>query len=279
MIDTHQGGAHMAGRWVVWFLEDGLSKYMYRKHKKDVEDVVRKDTWRGMLRLYVDFRLWEEGRKHEDFFTNVDGGWYGEAKPDWVHFWEISGKSMFLHKVNGVECLRFIPHGEDVMIDIPIHAIVSSGSSGFPKVAYSVDQYLIGYVGWVDAIQASIDENPEGLNALEPQLLVENFSNDVYAAIQDMVQGLRLRRVEKDRSGWLDQLNQLIMLMMGEMKEKIPSRCKPPYFHPVELGVPPSILLRSHPLIETYLMLRKKFPNMVMGRGFIEIKKEKKKAN
>jgi hypothetical protein len=186
---------------------------------------------------------------------------------------------MFLHKVNGVECLRFIPHGEDVMIDIPIHAIVSSGSSGFPKVAYSVDQYLIGYLGWVDAIQASIDENPEGLNALEPQLLEENFSNAVFAAIQDMVQGLRLRRVEKDRSGWLDQLNQLIMLMMGEMKEKIPSRCKPPYFHPVELGVPPIILLRSHPLIETYLMLRKKFPNMVMGKGFIEIKKEKKKAN
>ncbi len=269
----------MAGRWVVWFLEDGLSKYMYRKHKKDVEDGVRKDTWRGMLRLYVDFRLWEEGRKHEDFFTNVDGGWYGEAKPDWIHFWEISGKSMFLHKVDGVESLRFIPHGEDVMLDIPIHAIVSSGSSGFPKVAYSVDQYLIGYLGWIDGIHAAIDENPEGLNTLEPQLLVENFSKEVYTAIQDMVQGLRQRRLEKNRSGWLNQLNTLIMLMMDEMKEKIPSRCNPPYFHPVELGVPSSILLRSHPIIETYLLLRRKFPNMVMGRGFIEVKKVKKKAN
>lgn len=269
----------MAGRWVVWFLEDGLSKYRYRKHKKDVEDGVRKDTWRGMLRLYVDFRLWEEGRKDQDFFTNVDGGWYGEAKPNWIHFWEISGKSMFLHKMDGVEYLRFIPHREDVMIDIPIHAIVSSGSSGFPKVAYSVDQYLIGYLGWVDAFHAAIDEFPEGLNALAPQLRVENFSKEVYMAILDLVQGLRLRRGEKDRSGWLDQLNQLIILMMDEMKDNIPSRCKPPYFHPVELGVQPSILLRSHPLIETYLVLRKKFPNMVMGRGFIEIKKEKKKAH
>jgi hypothetical protein len=108
---------------------------------------------------------------------------------------------------------------------------------------------------------------------------VENFSNDVFAAILDMVQGLRLRRVEKNRSGWLDQLNNLILLMMDEMKDNIPSRCKPPYFHPVELGVQPSILLRAHPLIETYLVLRKRFPNMVMGRGFIEINKEKNKPH
>ena len=269
----------MTGRGVVWFLEEGLSKFMYRKHKQDVEDSIRKDTWRGMLRIYVDFRLWEEGRKDLDLFTNIDGGWYGEAKPDWIHFGEISGKTMFLHQIDGVECLRFIPHGEEVTLDIPIQAVVSCGSSGFPKVAYSVDQYLIGYLGWVDAIQAAIDENPEGLDGLKPQLLVENFSSDVFAAIQDIDQGLHERRSEKNRSGWLDQLNKLIMLMMDEMKEKIPSRCKPPYFHPIELGVKPSILLRSHPIVETYLLLRRRFPTMVMGRGFIEITKKKNKPN
>ena len=52
----------MSGRWTVWFLEKGLSKAVYDQHKQDVEQLVSKSTWRDLYRIYVDFRLWKEGK-------------------------------------------------------------------------------------------------------------------------------------------------------------------------------------------------------------------------
>ena len=267
----------MTGRWVVWFLEEGLTRSRYLKHKQDVEESVRKDTWRGMMRLYVDVRLWEEGKKHQSWFTSVDGGWYGTAKPHWIHYWEISGQSMFLHKIRDVEYLRFIPHGEDVALDIPINAVVSTGSSGFPKVAYSADQYLIGYLGWLDAFHEAVAGNLSPLQLLQGQQLPENFSKIVFEQITV------LSTYQFNKTDLAKEVNLLIQRlqqsMIQEMLEIVPTRCKPPYHHVVELNNVSTILRRKHPLVETYLSLRRQFPNIVMGRAFIDVEAVKKSLN
>ena len=267
----------MAGRWSIWFLEGGLSKALYDKHKLDVEQSVRKNTWRAIYRIYVDFRLWEAGRGLQSLFTPITSGWYGEAQPHWIHFGDISGKTMFLHTIDNIDYLRFISSDNQHSMDIPVKAIVSTGSAGFPKVAYSVDQYLVGYLGWLDAFEEANQGRLGLLVALQAQLHQENFSEDIYPRIKDLS---RYLLSESHPSNEIQHFIQnLQSQMVEEMVQVIPTRCKPPYHHVIEWHIDKHVLTRNHPMIQMYLTMRKKIPSIVLGNRFIEVSAVNKTLN
>ncbi len=267
----------MSGRWTVWFLEKGLSKADYDQHKQDVEQLVSKSTWRDLYRIYVDFRLWEEGKVYQSLFSPIREGWYGEAQPDWIHFGDIAGKIMYRHFKGSIDYLRFISSDERQSMDIPVKAIVSTSSAGFPKVAYSVDQYLIGYLGWLDAFVAANQGNLKPLQVLQFQLTNENFSEDIYPRVKDLSRYLLSEsHPAQEIDMWIRNLERQ---MIEEMFRVIPTRCKPPYHHVLEWRLDPKILERKHPLVEAYLKIRAAIPNIVMGRGFIAVPTDPKAFN
>jgi hypothetical protein len=255
----------------VWFLEKSLSEATRKGHLKDVQSSIRDSTWRCLYTIAVDFRLWEEGRQHPSLFKSFQGGWYGTIQPDWHHYGEMSGKTSFLYEDQGIAYLRFFEHSTKTMLDIPIHAIVSSCSSGFPKVAYSVDQYIEGYVGWLDALEAWQLGQREPILSLKPQLLKENFSPIVFEKVVSIYQSF-IQNPPHEGMTLANEIQNLLGLIMEEMTILFPQRCKPPYFHMIEWDVDAIHLERKHPLIEHYLQLRKTFPNIVPGRAFIIIK-------
>jgi len=267
----------MAGRWSIWFLEAGMSDAVYAQHKQDVEQEVRRNTWRAIYRVYVDFRLWEEGKLFQNLFSPIESGWYGKIEPHWVHFGDVAGKIMFLHLKNGVEYLRFITSDENQAMDIPVKAIVSTSSAGFPKVAYSAEQYLVGYLGWIEAFQEANQGNFSNLHALQFQLSSVNFSELVYARVKDLSRYLLSESHPKaEIQLWIDHLE---TLMIEEMVSTIPGRCKPPYHHVVEWHIDERVFQKNTPLIQAYLKIRAQFPSIVMGRSFIEVPGQSKKIN
>lgn len=267
----------MSGRWTNWFLEEGLSKAVYDKHKQDVEEMVRSSTWRAILRLYVDFRFWEEGKAIKNLFSPIEASWYGNAKAHWVHFGDVAGKIMYLHWINNVEHVRFITSDENQAIDIPVKAIVSTSSAGFPKVAYSAEQYLVGYLGWLEAFREANQGHYKNLNDLQAQLAPVNFSELIYARVKDLSRYLLSESHPKEEIQlWIDHLEKL---MIEEMVVSIPSRCKPPYHHVVEWHIDEKVFQKDTPLIHAYLKIRAQFPSIVMGRGFIEVPGVSKKIN
>jgi hypothetical protein len=261
----------MAGRYYVWFLEKGLSEAKRIEHLEDVQSSIRDSTWRCLYTIAVDFRLWPEGRKHPSLFKSFQGGWYGTIQPNWHHYGEISGKTSFLYEDQGIAYLRFFEHSTKTMLDIPIHAIVSSCSAGFPKVAYSVDQYIEGYLGWLDAFENFQLGRHKPLVELQPQLLKENFSSIVFEKVVTINQAF-IHQPTVERMTLAKDIQTLLGLMVEEMTILFPQRCKPPYFHVIEWDVDAKKLERKHTLVAHYLQLRKTFPNIVPGRAFIIVK-------
>lgn len=267
----------MSGRWSIWFLEVGMSKAVYEKHKQDVEEMVRRSTWRAIFRLYVDFRLWEEGKVFQNLFSPIQSGWYGKTEPHWIHFGDVAGKIMFVHFIQDVEYLRFITCDENQAIDIPVKAVVSTSSAGFPKVAYSAEQYLVGYLGWLEAFQEANQGHFDQLHALQAQLTSVNFSEVIYARVKDLSRYLLSESHPKEEIQlWIDQLEKI---MIEEMVLTIPNRCKPPYHHVVEWHIDERVFQKDKPLIKAYLKMREQFPSIVMGRSFIEVPGLSKKIN
>jgi hypothetical protein len=65
---------------------------------------------------------------------------------------------------------------------IPLRAIVSYRSTGFPKVAYNVEQFILGYQSWIDAFMRYNQDQQQGkalILHLIPYLIPENYSSDI----------------------------------------------------------------------------------------------------
>jgi hypothetical protein len=184
---------------------------------------------------------------------------------------------MFLHTIDNQDYLRFITSNAKQTIDLPVKAIVSTESAGFPKVAYSVDQYLVGYLGWLDALEEANQGDWESLTKLQSQLFSENFTETIYARIKDLSRYLLIESHPANEIKMFIQNLQDQMVL--EMEQVIPTRCKPPYHHVIESRVEPSLLKRNHPIIAMYLTIRKKITNIVLGNSFIEVSEIKKTLN
>jgi hypothetical protein len=274
---THQGGANMSGRWTTWFLEDGLSREMYRKHKREVEASMQTNTYRDLIRVYVDFRLWPDGRRHQTLFEQVSDDRAG------VHYGELTGKTGYLFQVKQTYFLKVIESDSATVLDIPIHAMVSYSSSGFPKVAYRVEQYLEGYLTWLTYFQAVIDhrdtpqQHRDKLAVLQPQLLPENFSQKVFPLVREGVKFVHAYLDQPHNEDAIEKLKAILQsltdVMIVSMKEDVVARCKPPYLHLIEWHTNQALLTNDHRLVKAYLHIRKVVPAIVMGFAFIPVSK------
>jgi hypothetical protein len=105
----------------------------------------------------------------------------------------------------------------------------------------------------------------------QPQLLKENFSDNVFEILKAM-NSVFIQSNGIEAFNFVNETQRLLTMMINEMTTVFPQRCKPPYHHVFEWQIDPKILERKHPLIEQYSKLRHAFPNIVPGRAFIVVK-------
>jgi hypothetical protein len=251
----------MSGRSYVWFLEAEQGSRQYQDFYEDVQASLSKTTYRALIGFAIDLRLWPEAMQFQEILSKFDSSWHGNVKPAWDHYRELTGKTLAVYRLHGQDYFEFVVDALNTTIALPLKAIVSDRSTGFPKVAYAIEQYVQGYIGWLDAFDAFINGNPFPLKALKPQLRSENFSQAIFYKVHTLQiaceQDINSKTIQ-------EQMRDLTFAMARSMLEEVPGRCKPPYHHPIEWSTPKSLLQRDHLLIRTYLTLRAVYPTMVV---------------
>jgi len=128
-------------RWYDWFLEEEEGTHAYTEQYASVQDGLEHCAWKALKGLVVDTRLWVG-----------DETWLRYAKPVDIHhprgqwFVEFTGQLRWVYSHLGRTWFDFVDNDTNVRFPIPLKAIVSDRSTGFPKVAYSSEQYVMGYV-------------------------------------------------------------------------------------------------------------------------------------
>jgi hypothetical protein len=269
------------GRSVAWFLEEGLTKEDYRKHKHDVERSLQLSTWRSLMAIIIDTRLWPGINDHPMLHERVmrDTEPWNNHTP--IHFREIRGRITILWRDDqGRLYLRIIlDHDHQSILDCPIEAMISDRSTGFPKVAYNPEQYLLGYRMWLDYLTSTKDALHDEVNAwangitLTQWFIKENFSMNVYEQIRSL---LALKQSFDNPSKvfhevWHKEIKRLETTMVQEMLQDIPNHNQSMYIHTIEWFMNPRLLQGHHPLTEAYLRLRQTYPRMILGKAFIPV--------
>lgn len=271
----------MSERYYVWFLEAGIAKEAYAEQLADVEALMLRNAWRAIYTVAVDFRQWDEGHLYWKYFKTFESGWYGTKQPEWDYFAEINGKINQIVERKGVKWIRFQYGAKPTnIIEIPIKAVVSSCSCGFPKVAYSAEQYLVGYMQWLSAFEFFISEHGSQsavnhLTNLKPEFLSENFP----AGIWNQMELLMVDLENSVHHPWTDatiarltaSVESLRSMMIDGMRKDFASRNKPPYHHIIEWQIDQTILRSQDPLILAYMELRRAYPSVIVGNAFIEV--------
>jgi hypothetical protein len=267
----------MSGRWYTWFLEKGLTKEQEAAFYRDVQDYVAGEAWHALRGLAINTQLWDEADQYLSLsrsFGTTHDPFQGERveKP---HIREWTGKVQDLHWKDKKVYFRVqLDEGNvPVWVDIPLEAIVSTRSTGFPKVAYNPEQFLYFELKWIVSLQKElgISTHPE-LEAFlgtwtqeerHARLFPKNFRPKTW----------ELAQASLDPNTTIDGvfINQWIQAVIEQMEEDIPSRCKPPYHHVLEWNFDDRILQFTHPIIDAYQQWRKRYPNIVPGRAFIPI--------
>lgn len=268
----------MSGRWYTWFLEKGLTKDQEAAFYRDVQDHVAGEAWHALRGLAINTQLWDEADQYLSLsrsFGTTHDPFQGERveKP---HIREWTGKVQELHwKQNQVHFRVQLDDGEfPVWVDIPLEAIVSTRSTGFPKVAYNPEQMVYFELKWILSLQKeagkTIDPELEAflgtwtVEERHARLFPTNFRPKTWPFAETSFNA----DASKDQA-WIDQW---IEAIIAQMNEDIPSRCKPPYHHVIEWDFDDRILNFDHPVIQAYKGWRERYPSVVPGRAFIPIR-------
>lgn len=264
----------MVGRGYVWFLEEKEESRQYQRFYEDVQTSLANMTYRALIGFAIDLRLLPEAMQNQEGLTLFDASWHGNPQPHWHHYRELTGKTLAVYSMHGQDYFDFVVDDYNRTIALPLKAIVSYRATGFPKVAYAIEQYVQGYLSWFDAFDAFLKGNPSPLKALKPQLRSENFSQAIFYKVHTLQvaceQGIDPKTIEA-------QMRDLTFAMARSMIEEVPGRCKPPYHHPIEWYTPKALLQREHLLIRTYLTLRAVYPTMVVKNVQEAIEEERTK--
>ena len=269
------------GRSVTWFLEEGLTQEDYTIHKQDVERSLKLSTWRSLMAIIIDTRLWPGLNDHPTLHDQVmrDTEPWNNQTP--MHFREIRGRITILwHDDQGRLYLRImLDHDHQSVLDCPMEAMISDRSTGFPKVAYNPERYLLGYRMWLDYLTSTEDEFHHEVNAwakdipLTHGLLKENFSTNVYEQIRSL-HALKQSFVDPSKifkEVWQKEIQRLENTMVDEMLQEIPTQNQSMYIHTIEWFMNPRLLQGHHPLTEAYISLRRRYPRMILGKVFIPV--------
>jgi hypothetical protein len=268
----------MAGqiRWFTWFLED-LDKTTSRHHHQDVTRELKLSSWMALRGLVIDVRLWKDASQYEALMRSFKEAFPERPyQPFWDNFKEITGRIQWVIKVKRQYFVRLITDEKSFKIDIPIKAVVSTRSTGFPKVAYNVEKYIVGYMSWLDAFEQAKHTQVKDcslLDKLTPMFIKNNYSDAVYAKIKQLNKLIRHQGVSHayEEKSIEEAIKSLETLMIDEMNKEILEQCKGMYHHALEWHVDKEVLKRNHPLIKAYLVIRERIKGIVPGEMFIEV--------
>lgn len=266
------------GRSTVWFLEKDLTEEMYQLHKREVEQSLKHSTWRSLMAIIIDTRLWQPWNQDASMLQDVlnqTDPWSSRVP---TYYREIRGRITFYWQDHqGQGYLRIIlDKDHQTIFDCPIQAMISYRSTGFPKIAYSPEKYLIGYRIWLDYLKKEECQEPIDLInwthdiPLTSWLLEVNFSTMVYEGILRLIT-LKKSMMKHHQASWNHEIQQLQTLMIQEMNKDIPEHNQSMYIYTIEWFMDARLLQLSHPLMEAYLSLRVRYPNMVLGKAFIPV--------
>ena len=243
----------------------------YQRHHQAVIQEARSLAWRCLIGVVIDQRIFPDIAAYPNLITHFKETYPPlPPKPWWQHYVEVTGKGQWLSCEQGEDVLTFVCEGQETSLSIPLKAIVSYRSAGFPKVAYNVEQFLIAYVSILEWLESTILTGEYGsLNAtrIRSRLNSKNYPGHILVQIQSLVSfildGQKLK---------LEDLQPLENSMIQDMQTQIPLQCKGMYHHAIEWDVPEGILQSNHPLVQAYLQLKKSYPNIVPGGSFVRVK-------
>jgi len=251
------------GRWFTWFLED-RGQARYQRHRQDVMHEAKHLAWRALIAVVVDIRDYPNAKDYPPLFSPFHSAYPPAPKsPDWIHYKEVTGKGQWLAKTEQGYTLTLQTRDRGPNLVIPLSAIVSYRSTGFPKVAYNVEQFILGYQSWIDAFSTYRQDQQQGMVMLVhlfPYLIPENYAPGVYTCMLNMVNMIKERKLIEFTS-----IKALETSMITDMETRIPQQCKGIYQHALEWQVDPKILNQDSPIIHAYRRLRTQYRSMVPG--------------
>lgn len=259
------------GRWFTWFLEP-RSEASYQKHHREEIESAKHLAWRCLIGVVVDLRLYPQAKDYPRVLKGFTSSFPEHPpQPWWQYYAEVTGKGQWLIRLDGEDFLTLVCDEEPIELTIPLKAIVSSRSTGFPKVAYNVEQFLIAYFSllalFTDA-EMTQEARLHQATTLHPLLVEPNFPLPILHMLEPLVRSLLEGRPIDPTS-----VHMLQTMMINDMLTQLERQCKGMYHHALEWTIDESILKVNHPFIHAYLGMRKRFPNMVPGRAFIPVRK------
>lgn len=262
--------AEEIGRSFTWFLED-RGEARYRRHRLAVMEEAKHLAWRALIGVVVDVRDYPEAKQFPHLFKGFHTSFPAAPKQAWwSHYLEVMGKGQWLSLTDAGYHLTLQCDEQLEPLVIPLKAIVSDRSTGFPKVAYNVEQFILGYQTWLEAFRSYVVEPRHGqalIHRLHAYLIPENYPLPIYEHLLGLVQLVKTNIAIASSS-----IDALENNMIEDMEIRIPQQCKGMYHHALEWFIQPDLLKPTNRLIQAYFALRRQYPNMVPGKAFIPIK-------
>lgn len=266
-------------RWYDWFLEEKEGSGVYQHHYQDVQSSLGSFAWKALKGLVVDTQRWTTDKAWLDLASPVD-----KNHPKGHRYVEFMGQIRWVYTIKGDLWCDYVDSDTNKTFPFPLTSVVSYRSTGFPKVAYSSEQYLIGYLTILNWLEQLMDRKrlvyytrDKGINIHKDgfhlaMLLPQNMHRDVYTIYKDLMDelrcGIKINHFSKIRP-WYDKL---LEAMVRTMQDDMVEHNKPPYHHTIEWHLDERVLAYDHPLVQAYLALRQQYPRMIVGNGFIEVK-------
>jgi hypothetical protein len=248
----------------LWFLDSKMSKVDYDRQLQEMYHNVKHLIWRQYIGVAVDTRRFSTYVRYQDCFRKFDSSWKDPYDSNWDHYQEVTGKGLYRIEKLGKPHLRMFECQRNQVIDIPFDAIVSSRSTGYPKVAYSADEFLMGFISVLNVLDdlfvlpftIASSHYDELMSWFHP----DNFSKDIFphikALIQDAYKAASLLDIQQFPS-LKDRYELLIHQMIDHMEKVIPTYCRGMYHNMVESKKEIQLLPQHHPILVEYRRIRK----------------------
>lgn len=163
---------------------------------------------------------------------------------------------------NKEKVIEIRPHDTTTIIQLPVSAILSSHSTGFPKVAHSPERFLVGYRLLRDAC-ANAFQHRHDIRYDWGYFQPETFSEDamrVFSIFRSQWERVSLLADAREMKSIAMTLQRIDHISIADMMGSIAKHYAPPYIQYTELFMDDALLNdHNHPLIKSYLILRDRY--------------------
>ena len=247
------------GRSVLWFLDTSLSPHTIRRFYRETQSCGYGLIFRGLIRALVDEMAWKKLNPSIQLDDYPYVSTKDEHGKDWFHpYRELCGKGQMMFVEKGKKYIQFLTDKPRAILNIPFSVIRSTYSSGFPKVAYLPDQYLIGLQPILEAFSKALSTGTD-INYEWKFFQSANFDTPVFLMLaewKELYQRYQ-KSMPKDVFNTLAALLDVVTLLAKEtMMIKIIRYPKSPYHGMIEDMFDLSLLKHDHPITVHYKQLR-----------------------